>query len=448
MSTDRPNTGSEPTAGRALALRVVRRVTDGAYADKAFAGEAARARLSPRDRAFAQHLAYGTVQRQRTLDRVIQEALDRPSDLERGVRDVLRLGIYELAFTDGAPVRAVVDEAVRQARSLPGDAKRRNARAGLVNAVLRRLSDDAASLVSGLDDSTAADAAIAHSVPDWISQALFDALGPEDARAVLAASNLPAESAIRWNPLRGPRATLERELPQGWSRDPVLSEAYVLTGGWALEDSEAWSGGRAMGQSRASLLPSLVLDPQPRERILDLCAAPGAKATHMAALSRNGAEITAVELHPARARALEALARRMGARLRVVEGDARTVALDGQFDGILVDAPCTGLGVLSSKPDARWKRREESLAPLVELQGEILARALSLARPGGRVVYSTCTLTTAENEDLVAASGARLIDLSPQLPSFAHPTLPGALRSLPHRTGSDGFFVASLEGGG
>ena len=143
MSTNRPPTASPPSPGRSLALRVVRRVTDGAYTDRAFAGEASRARIDSRDRAFAQRLAYGTVQRRRTLDTLLDETLDRPGDVEPGLRDVLRLGAYELAFTDGAPARAVVDEAVRQARALPGDARRRNARAGVAKAVLRRLSDDA-----------------------------------------------------------------------------------------------------------------------------------------------------------------------------------------------------------------------------------------------------------------------------------------------------------------
>jgi 16S rRNA (cytosine967-C5)-methyltransferase len=135
----------------------------------------------------------------------------------------------------------------------------------------------------------------------------------------------------------------------------------------------------------------------------------------------------------------------MGAKLTVVEGDARTVALDGPFDAALIDPPCTGIGVLSSRPDARWRRREDALAPLVELQSALLARALESVRPGGRVVYSTCTLLREENEDVVAASGATLEDVSGRFPELAHPDLPGALRTLPHRHGTDGFFVAMVR---
>jgi 16S rRNA (cytosine967-C5)-methyltransferase len=291
----------------------------------------------------------------------------------------------------------------------------------------------------------AATAALRHSMPDWIAARLVDALGEEDAVGVMRAAAEPAESALRWNPLRGPRATLEAELPEGWHRDPLTTEAYVLPGAFALEDSQAWSHGRAMGQSRASQLVAHVVDPQPGERVLDLCAAPGAKATHLAALTRGGGRITAVELRPARASALRELARRMGARIDVVVGDGLDVELEGGFDAVLVDPPCTGLGVLSSRPDARWRRREEALEPLTLLQSGLLARALELTRPGGRVVYSTCTLISPENEDVVRASGATVDDLTAGHPALAHPHLPGALLTLPHRDHTDGFFIARLR---
>ena len=152
-----------------------------------------------------------------------------------------------------------------------------------------------------------------------------------------------------------------------------------------------------------------------------------------------------MELHASRARALRALADRTGARLDVRVGDGRTLELEGGFDAVLVDPPCTGLGVLSSRPDARWRRRPEALDDLVALQRDLLARALELTRPGGRVVYSTCTLLAAENEDIVRASGASVADLGARFPDWAHPRLGGALETLPGRDGTDGFFVARLE---
>ncbi|MDX6644945.1 MAG: rRNA (cytosine967-C5)-methyltransferase [Miltoncostaeaceae bacterium] len=430
---------------------MARRVDAGAYADRALAGEARRAGLDPRDRAQAMRLAYGVVQRRRTLDWLIDDALERSAALEPALRDVLRLGAYELAFSDAVPERAAVDQAVRLARGLGGPARRANARAGLANAVLRRLAREAPGRLRELEAAGGDDPAtlaLLHSVPDWVATRLTAALGAADARGVLAAANLPAETAVRWNPLRGPRIGLERELPAGARRDPLIPEAYVMDGAFALEDSAAWAHGLVMGQSRASMLAARALDARPRERVLDLCAAPGAKATHLAALTRNGAEIVSVELRPARAEALRALARRLGARVTVIEGDARTVALHGPFDAALVDPPCTGLGVLAARPDARWRRREEAIGPLVELQSALLERALACVRPGGRVVYSVCTLLPEEGEEIVAgalAAGARLDDLRPALPEAAHPRLAGALLTLPHRDRTDGFLVARLR---
>jgi len=430
---------------RSVALRVLRRVEEGAYADRALAAEARRAELDPRARAQATRLAYGAVQRRRTLDWLIDGALDRPAALEPAIRDILRLGTFEIAFSDGVPDHAAVDQAVRQARSLRGTKTRSSARAGVVNAVMRRIAADSAARLAELERGGAATAALQHSMPDWISDRLVASLGFEDAVEVMKAAAESAESAVRWNPLRGPRAGLEAELPPGWTTDPRMPQAYVLPGPFALEESRSWARGLVMGQSRASQLVSHVVDPRPGERILDLCAAPGAKATHLAALTRGAARITAVELRPARAEALRQLARRMGAVIDVVEGDGLSVPLEGGFDAILVDPPCTGLGVLSSRPDARWRRREESLEPLTRLQQGLLARALELVRPGGRVVYSTCTLIAPENEDVVRASGATLDDLGAAYPELAHPRLPGALLTLPHRHGTDGFFIARLR---
>lgn len=440
-----PRTTGGVTPERDVALRVLRRVDDGAYADRALAAEARRAELDPRARAGATRLAYGAVQRRRTLDWLIDGALDRPAALEPAVRDILRLGAYELAFSDGVPAHAAVDQAVRQARALRGPKRRASARAGVVNAVMRRLAADAPERLQGLEEGGAATAALRHSMPDWIVEGLVASLGEEDALGVVRAAAEPAESALRWNPLRCSREDLERELPAGWRRDPALAEAYVVPGRFALEDTQAWARGLVIGQSRGSQLVAHALAPRPGERVLDLTAAPGAKTSHLAALADGGASITAVELHPARARAMRELLERMGVHAEVVEGDALEVDLPGGWDAVLVDPPCTGLGVLSSRPDARWRRRPEALAPLAELQRALLDRALALLRPGGRAVYSTCTLMAAENEDVVRSVGAPLDDLALERPDLAHPRLPGALLTLPHRHGTDGFFIARMR---
>ena len=279
--------------GRAVALRVIQRVREGANADRAFAAEARRARLDSRERSFAMQLAYGTVQRARTLDWMIDQVVDRPKGLESPVREVLRLGAYQLAFLDGVAPPAAVDQSVRQVRGLRGSRARRSARAGLVNAALRSLAGEAGALSRDLAEEPAG---VRHSLPDWIVSGLEASLGAH-AEGVMAALNEPAESAVRWNPLRGPREGVEAALPKdAWRRDDLIPEAYVLDAPFAIEDSQIWQEGRAMAQSRASMLPARILAPEPGERVLDLCAAPGAKTTHLAALADGRAEIVAVEL--------------------------------------------------------------------------------------------------------------------------------------------------------
>ena len=428
---------------RLVALRVLRRVAEGAFADRALAAEARKAALEPRARGAAMRLTYGTVQRRRTLDWLIDGALERPAALEPDVREVLRVGTYELMWSDRVPAAAAVDQTVRMARTLHGIPRRRTARAGLVNAVLRRIADDGQLRLEGLVGDPER-LGIRYSLPDWIVAGLVDSLGSL-AETVMAASNEPAESALRWNPLRGPREDVVAALPVDWHDDPDLPEAIVLDGPFGIEDSALWTRGQAMGQSRGSMVPARVLDPRPGERILDLCAAPGAKSTHLAALAGNEAEIVCVELHEARARALRDFGTRMGARLDVRVGDGRTVPLEGSFDAVLVDPPCTGLGVLSARPDARWRRRPEALDELVGLQRDLLARAVELTRPGGRIVYSTCTLLAIENEDAIAAAGVSVGDLSGGFPRWPHPRLPGALLTVPGRDGTDGFFVARID---
>lgn len=435
------------TVERRVALRVLQRVREGAYADRAFAGEARRDGLQGVTRRQANRLAYGAVQRQRSLDEVLDAHLTNARRVEPAVRDVLRLGAYELCYSDGVASAVVVDQAVHLVRSLPGDRRRRDARAGLVNAVLRKVAVDGRERLDVVTDDTPETAARRHSVPDWIARALFSALGPDDARGVLLAANDAPERAIRWNPLRGTREEFEALLPEGrWRRDPSIDEAYVVDGAFALEESPIWLDGRGMAQSRASLLPVVALDPRPGERVLDLCAAPGAKTTAIAARMENAGTLVAVEPHPGRARALRRVAERLGADVEVIEGDGREVPVEGGFDAVLVDPPCSGLGVLAGRPDARWRREEGDVVGLARLQSELLARALDLVRPGGRVVYSTCTLLPAENEEVVRGSAARVDDITERFPGLAHPRLPGALLTLPGRDGTDGFFVARLTG--
>src|SRR4051812_5163880 len=369
---------------RAVAFRVVRRVfEEGAYADRALTAEADRAALDPRDRALAMRLAYGAVQRARTLDHLAERLTGRSTDdLDPATRAGLRLGLLQLHFLDVAD-HAAVSEAVELVKAdSPGGAR-------LVNAVLRRAAREKAPV---LPDDTPRQAALAHSVPDWLAELWWEELGAEDARALLRTVNDPPEHALRVNVLV--RADLAA-IPATPAEEPP--EALVLTGPWDAFGSAEWRAGAVQPQSRASMLAARALAPQPGERVLDLCAAPGGKATHLAALMGGTGEVVAVERHPGRAEALRRTAERLRAEsVHVVVGDAVDFATDTPFDRVLVDPPCSGLGTLQSRPDLRWRASPEQIAELAGLQERILTAGERALRPGGALVYSVCTLSTAE----------------------------------------------------
>jgi 16S rRNA (cytosine967-C5)-methyltransferase len=393
-------------SARGVAAKVVQRVfEEGAYADRAF--RSAAERLDARDRAFAMQLAYGTVQRVRTLDHGIETLGRRPvRKLDPPVRAALRTGAYQLAFMDSVPARAAVNETVELVRGAGLERA-----VAFTNAVMRRLAEGLPGLLARLHEQTPVAAALLHSYPDWIAETWWRELGADDARALMRAQNEPPETAVR----TPDGARVVDAIPPDW-----------------LESGYAWP------QSRGSQLAGAAVGARPGERILDLCAAPGGKATQLAAA---GGDVVAVEKHPGRARELEENARRLGTELTVLNADALELPDGlGSFDRALVDAPCSGLGVLNSRPDLRWRAE-----PLPDLQLALLRAAVERVRPGGTVTYAVCTINSAENEDVVDALGLPAEDLGARFPDFRHPRRPEFLLTLPHVHGTAGFFVARMR---
>jgi 16S rRNA (cytosine967-C5)-methyltransferase len=401
---------------RRAAYEVLLRVFEqDAFADRAFASAAAG--LDVRDRALAQRLSYGAVQRVRTADHAIETLGGRRvARLDPPVRAALRLGTYQLGWVDGVPRYAAVNESVELVR------RARLARAvPYANAVLRRVADGIGPLLAALPDGP-----LKESYPDWIWETWRRDLGDEEALALMRAQNEPLPTVVR----------LVRGDPPG-APDPDVPGAFHVD----RVDEAALAEGRIWPQSAASQVVGLALHARPGERVLDLCAAPGGKTTML------GGEVTAVELHPGRARELRENVARLGAaNVTVVEGDGLALPPElRHFDRALVDAPCSGTGVLASRPDLRWRAE-----PLPELQLALLRAAAERVRPGGTLVYAVCAVNADENEavvDAVAHDGTADVDagLGDEWPSFRHPSRAAFLQTLPHVHGTSGFFVARLR---
>jgi 16S rRNA (cytosine967-C5)-methyltransferase len=432
---------------RRCAYAVIRRVFEqGAYADRALQAEARE--LDARDRALAMRLAYGTIQHRGTLDHLIEQLASRPvAKLDAPLLAALRLGLYELLYLSGAPDRAVVADCVELAKT------QRSSGHGLVNAVLRRAGREGADkLLGNLREDTPEQAAVAHSHPQWIARLWWQELGPQDARALMACDNEPGQLALRVNTLCAKPADVALALGVPTHDDPELPEALVLDGPLDLHGSELWESGAVVAQSRAAMLVARALDPQPGERVLDLCAAPGGKSTHIAALMGDEGEVLAVEHNRARAAELADTARRLHAHsVRVELADAALARREGSvFDRVLVDPPCSGLGTLQARPDLRWRITAEDIEKLAQIQMAILTAGAQALRPGGVLVYSTCTISPAENEQQIERfldqnSHFALDDLSHEQQSHIHPSMSKALLTMPHRDRTAGFFIARMR---
>jgi len=436
---------ADVSPARACAFAVVRRVFEQrAYADRAFA--AAAAGLDARDRAFAMQLAYGTVQRRATLDHVCALLSRRdPGALEPAVLAALRLGLFQLLLLGAVPDHAAVNESVQLAK--------RSSRGGaaLVNAVLRRAAREGRAIIDGLDDRTPAGAALLHSVPEWLAERWFAELGADDARALLRHINAPAQSALRANSLVTDADGVLSRLPVPARATRTPPEAIVLDAAFDAQSSELWREGAIMPQSRASMLVAHVLAPAGGERVLDLCAAPGAKTTHLAALMGDRGELVAIERHPARAAALARTCERMRAScVRIVVGDAAAPRPGATFDKVLVDPPCSGLGTLQSRPDIRWRATPHTVAELATIQHRILAAGAAATAPRGAIVYSVCTISREEAQQVVDRflrehPEFAFDELPSTFPGWSHPRDEPYLQLLPHRDGTDGFFIARLR---
>jgi 16S rRNA (cytosine967-C5)-methyltransferase len=399
------------SAARRAAYETLLRVFEqDAYADRAF--RTAAQGLDERDRAFAQRLAYGAVQRVRTLDHAIETLGKRPvRKLDPPVRAALRLGAYQLGYTDTAP-HAAANESVELVRGA-----RLERAVPFTNAVMRRLAAGIHRLLDSLPEGP-----LKESYPDWIHETFVRDLGADGGLALERAMNEPLETVIRVVCGGPPLGAEPTDVPGAYRLDRV-PEGLV-------------DAGRIWPQSRGSQVAGLAVGARAGERILDLCAAPGGKTSQLAG------DVTAVEIDHGRASELRANLVTLRHKAQVVEADGTDLPAElTGFDRVLLDAPCSGLGVLAQRPDLRWRAQ-----PLPELQLALLRTAAERVKPGGTIVYSVCTVNSEENEAVVDASGLTPDPtLAEEWPQFVHPRRPEFLLTLPHVHGTSGFFISRLR---
>jgi 16S rRNA (cytosine967-C5)-methyltransferase len=455
-----PRKSAGPTAPRLIAIRVVERVQRaGAYADLALHHALVESRMPSADRALATELVYGTLRWRGRLDYLISKALDRDlAKLEPLVTSAIRVGAYQLFFSDRIPANAAVDEAVRCVRAMGLERA-----TGLVNAVLRRLAREGQNYtLPDIESDPLSHLVHAGSLPVWLAERWLEQYGAEEAAALAAIMNEPAPVTVRVNRTKTSRDAILPELQEDFPDAHACTfspDGIVLGRKGDIGQHKSFVGGFVSPQDEASQLVVELLDPQAGDRILDTCSAPGTKSAAIAERLAGEGHVLAVDRHARRLGLVGRGVRRLEVGgVATLERDA-TKSLkdlaepDGPFDRILVDAPCSGLGSLRRNPDARWRLRPEDLDSLSTVQRAILESAADVLSPGGSLVYSTCTVTPEENEKVIrgfmATRASWRIAQRAEAPESLRPLIDdeGFLRILPHRPESkemDGFFAVRL----
>ncbi|WP_449241352.1 16S rRNA (cytosine(967)-C(5))-methyltransferase RsmB [Desulfoscipio gibsoniae] len=444
-------------SARETALKVLLAVDErDAYANLALGSLLEKVHPGKLDRAFITELVYGTLRTQNTLDWALSHYLRRPlPGLSAAVRNILRLGAYQILFMDRVPDSAAVNESATQARQ--------HGHEGIVkfvNGVLRNLVRGKEKLnYPDPDEDPVQYLALRHSHPAWLVRRWLNDFGYANTQALCMANNQPAPNTVRVNTLKTSAAELTKRLEAlgvHAKKGQYAADCLQLRGFVSLGGLSPFKEGLLQAQDESSILVGQAVSPAPGDRVLDAASAPGGKATHLAQLMQNQGEILALDVHEHKIRLIEENCRRLGVQVvRPVLADAREIPEEYAkwADYVLVDAPCSGLGVLRRRPDSRWRKDEKQINSLAELQAQILDAAAVALKPGGVLVYSTCTITREENLGQVESFLHRHPDfkwdsLAGLLPdSLDHETTMGRgyLQILPHLHGLDGFFMARLR---
>ncbi|MCZ8520200.1 MULTISPECIES: 16S rRNA (cytosine(967)-C(5))-methyltransferase RsmB [Paenibacillus] len=442
---------------REAALDVlVRTEQDRSYSNLLLHQTLQKYKLSRPDAGLATEIVYGTLQRLNTIDYFLESFVSKGlSKLEPWVRSLLRLSFYQLYYLDRVPDHAVTNEAV-------GIARRRGHQgiSGMVNGVLRSVLRRRTELVLPEGLPAAKRIALSASHPEWLVRRWIAQFGEEAAQRLCEANNEPPRVSLRVNTRRLSReALIERLRGEGFEAEPspLAPAGVIVRGGGNMALTQDYADGVYSIQDESSMLVAEWVDPQPGERVLDCCAAPGGKTAHLAEKMEGRGEIVACDVHEHKQGLIREQAERLGHEsITTLTADARRLPehyAPESFDRILLDAPCSGLGVIRRKPDMKWTKTEAELGGICAIQQELLEAVHGLVKPGGVLVYSTCTVEPSENGEAVRAFLARHPEFVPDAPppsavpagQEAASADGASVQIMPYDYGSDGFYIARLR---
>lgn len=411
-------------------------------------------KVEDKDKAFANEVVYGTTKYRITLDYIIDQFSKTPvKKMKPLVRSIMRMSVYQLMFLDKIPDSAVINEAVKIIHQ-----RKMSNLAGFVNGVLRNIArnKDAITYPDAVKDPIT-HVSVVYSLPEWIVSKWVKAYGMEETKKIAEALNERARVCIRHNPLVVSEEDFLKHLEEEGIQvleKGMVAEAYIVQVKGNIGKSPSFNRGEWTVQDESAMLVGHVVAPKSGERVLDMCSAPGGKATHLGVLMQNEGTVIATDVHEHKIDIIAKNAARLGL------GCVQPVLKDGtvcqanwkeSFDRVLLDAPCSGLGIIKRKPDIRYSKTEEDLREIVALQKELIKNAVMYLKPGGVLVYSTCTLNPAENARMVRYATKELGLICSEIESFMPECLKPYVKDnayieiLPYVAHSDGFFIARFE---
>ncbi|MHC8659492.1 16S rRNA (cytosine(967)-C(5))-methyltransferase RsmB [Bacillus sp. Bwzl_19] len=408
--------------------------------------------LSDQDRGLLTELVYGTLQNKIALDYMLKPFIRKPNKVKPWVIQLLRLSAYQMEYLEKIPDRAAIHEAVEIAKK-----RGHKGIASFVNGILRSLQREGAPSFAEIEDPVPR-LSTETSHPEWLVKEWVEAYGFETAEKICRIHLVPPKQTLRVNRIKADKETLLNEMENAGleaEAGDLSPDAIKLLKG-SIASTEFFQNGQVSIQDESSMLVARALDPKPGETVLDACAAPGGKSAHIAELMKNEGSLTSLDLHRHKVKLIQEGAERLG--LTIIDAQTMDARKAGdafgaeRFDRILVDAPCSGFGVIRRKPDMKYTKTPEDSRRLSEIQLGILREIAPLVKKGGTLVYSTCTMDRTENEEVMHAFIQEHPEFEPdlslekRLPEKARPFVQdGSLQILPHYFGTDGFFISSMR---